>query len=380
LCAAEPQSGVKLPDARRDDLAFDDENLSFHDGRMIALVRAASLSNFAETARQAGLDPVGLLREARIDPAALSHPDMRIRAERVGRLLETAAERSGWLNFGLRMAESRRLSDFGAVGLLIAHQPSLREVLDTVARYRPLLNEALALHVEPSGDLAIVREELVTEGPNPGRQARELAIGTLFRMFRTLLGPRWRPQCVNFTHAAPPDLGVHRRLFGFEVQFESEFNGIVCEATDLDWANPAADRAMARYAQQFVDTLASSKRSSVVLEARQAIHLLLPLGQASIERIARGLGMNARTLQRRLEEEGLSFSELINDVRRELAMRYLASRSYSLTRIAELLGYAQSSSFTRWFISQFGSSPRRWRAASLGAAPMPASPPPLGAE
>jgi AraC-like DNA-binding protein len=334
---------------------------------MPALVRAASLSNFAETARQAGLDPVVMLREAKIDPAALLHPDMRIQAERVSGLLEAAAERAGWPEFGLRMAESRRLSDLGAVSLLIAHQPSLREVLAVMVRYRSQLNEALALHVEQSGELVVVREELVTEGPTPGRQARELALGVLFRTFRTLLGSRWRPQSVNFTHSAPEDLRVHRRLFGFEVQFESDFNGIVCEAADLDRAMPAADPAMARYAQQFVDTLARSDGGSVVLEARQAIYLLLPLGQASVERIARALGMNVRSLQRRLEDEGFSYSDLINDVRRELALRYLASRSNSLTRIAELLGYAQSSSFTRWFIVQFGAAPRDWRAASLGA-------------
>jgi AraC-like DNA-binding protein len=334
---------------------------------MVALVRAASLSNFAETARQLGLDPPRLLRDARIDVAALTHPDMRIRADRVDGLLEAAAAEGKCPTFGLRMAESRRISDFGAVSLLIAHQPSLREVLAVTVRYRGLLNEALAMHVEQSGDLVIVREELVTEGVTPGRQAQELAIGTLFRMFRTLLGPRWRPHSVNFTHAAPADLVVHRRLFGFDVQFESEFNGLVCSAADLDQTNPAADPAMARYAQQFVDTMASQAGVSTVRAARQAVYLLLPLGRASIEQIAREMGMNVRTLQRKLEAEGVSFSELVNDVRCELAVRYLAGRSNSLTRIAEMLGYAQSSSFTRWFIAQFGAPPKRWRAASLGA-------------
>jgi AraC-like DNA-binding protein len=338
---------------------------------MVALVRAASLSNFAETARQLGLDPLSLVRDAGLDPAALEHPDMRVSAERVSSVLETAAAVSRCPTFGLRMAESRRLSDFGAVGLLIAQQASLRDVLSTMERYRSLLNEALAMHVEQSGDLVVVREELVTGAQGPGRQGRELAIGTLFRMFRTLLGSRWRPHSVNFTHAAPADLGVHRRLFGFDVQFESEFNGIVCEAADLDRVNPAADPAMARYAQQFVDTLAGSEAAPLALDVRQAIYLLLPRGQASIERTARELGLHTRSLQRVLEDEGSSFSELIDDVRRELALRYLANRSYSLTRIAEMLGYAQSSSFTRWFIAQFGTPPRRWRASQVASAPSP---------
>jgi len=333
-----------------------------------AYVRAASLMNFAEVCRQFGLHPRQLLREAQLDPRTLDDPDARIPAESVASALERAARRSGCPTFGLRMAESRRLSDFGAVSLLITHQPTMRAVLATTVRYRHLLNEALLLHVEDADDLVIVREELVGVGAVPLRQAHELAIGTLFRMFRAVLGGNWLPRGVHFVHPAPLELSVHRRLFGSNVVFESDFNGIVSAATDLDRPNPSADPGLAQYARQFVQTLPNVDRRSTTHEVRTAVYLLLPTGRASIVEVAAALGLGLRTLQRRLASEETVFSTLIAGVRRELAERYLASPGYSLTRVAEMLGYGQLSSFTRWFGDEFGVSPTDWRRAAQGRA------------
>jgi AraC-like DNA-binding protein len=281
----------------------------------------------------------------------------------VAELLDIAAERSGCITFGLRMAESRQLSNFGAMSLLITHQPTVRDAMAAIVSYRHLLNESLAASVEDCGDLVILREELLVETERSLRQAYELAIGTLFRMVRSLLGPRWRPLSVNFTHAAPPDLNVHRRILGLDVQFSSEFNGIVCMSADLDRVNPTADPALAQYAKQFIDTLPFADRKSTTHEVRKTIYLLLPLGGAGIGRVAESLGMNVRTLQRRLAAEGEEFSDLVNGVRRDLIVRYLENKAYSVGRVAEMLGYGQLSSFTRWFVSQFGVSPTAWRRA-----------------
>jgi len=72
--------------------------------------------------------------------------------------------------------------------------------------------------------------------------------------------------------------------------------------------------------------------------------------------------MNVRTLQRRLEENDANFSDLINEVRRDLVQRYMNNPGYSLARIGDLLGYSLPSSFTRWFAAQFGATPAAWRA------------------
>jgi AraC-like DNA-binding protein len=331
---------------------------------MTALVRAASLGNYSPIARRLGLDPLRMIREAGLNPAHLADPDLRIPAASVVALLETSARKSGCLTVGLEMAESWRMSDFGAISLLLSHQRTLRDALSAIVRYRHLLNDAVNLEVEEAERLVFVREEIVVEGGAPAsRQAIELAIGIVFRTFRALLGPEWRPRGVRFRHPAPPKLTVHHRVFGSAVRFDADFNGIVLAAEDMERANPAADAAMARHAQRYVDSLPGARKTSNAEEVRRSIHVLLPRGRASIEQVAQALGTQPRTLQRKLEANGESFAALLNATRRDLAVRHLDNPAYSLAQVAELLGYGFPSSFTRWFSAEFGKSPTEWRAA-----------------
>lgn len=330
---------------------------------MAALTRAGVLTNYIEVAQHLGLNPDQMLRQVGLSRALIAQPEQRIPTAAAIMLLEESALESGCLTFGLRMAESRQLSDFGAISLLLMHQPRLRDALRITVEYRHLLNESLAIHIEEMDKFVIIREEIVTDPPMQSRQAIELAIGVMCRLCSALLGAFWLPRSVNFTHQAPPDLQLHRRLFRSNLEFGCDFNGIVLSAEDLDKPNPLADQALAKYAQNYVESLVSEGEQSVELDVRKAIYLLLPMGRATIEQIAPTLGMNVRTLQRRLEEHGESFSSLVNSARRDLVMRYMTNTQYSISQIADLLGYGVPSSFTRWFISQFGVTPAQWRNA-----------------
>jgi AraC-like DNA-binding protein len=96
--------------------------------------------------------------------------------------------------------------------------------------------------------------------------------------------------------------------------------------------------------------------------ARRSLYLLLPAGRATLEQLGANLGQHPRALQRQLEREGRSFAVLLNEVRRELALRYLASPANSVGAAAQMTGYATLSSFSRWFAGEFGMSPAQWRA------------------
>lgn len=328
---------------------------------MAVTVRAAALSNYASVADRVGLDPKATLRLFGLDPRLLDEPDLRVPAAAVAALLEYSAEASGCITFGLRMAESRRLSDFGAVSLLLGHERSLRDVLAALARYRVFLNEALHAHVEEFGDVVVVREDLFIEGMQHGRQSYELALGVLYRLCCSVIGARWRPLSVHFSHCEPESLDTHRRVFNSECVFNSEFNGMLCSPADLDRVNPAGDPMLARYAEQFMRLLPNVGTESVAQDVRRAIQLLLPMQRASIGGVASSLGMNVRTLQRRLESEAVVFADLLSQVRRELAQHYLADKSCDLIHVAAMLGYGQQSSFTRWFTAEFGVAPSAWR-------------------
>jgi len=332
---------------------------------MSLLVRAAALTNYSEVAQAAGLNPVRMMIDAGISPSVLHEPDLMIPVERFGRLLQASATMSGNESFGLCMAESRLLSNLGAVGMLIRDQATLRDALGMLMRYQSMLNGAQSLAVEECGERVIIREALIAgHAHQPTRQRVELALGVMVRLIRQLLRPDWQPQRVCFEHSAPRDLSTHHRFFGRYVEFDCDFNGIICAKADVDARNPWADPAMARYAQRLIDESARSQQASMLEDVRRTIPLLLPSGRCSIEQVAEHMGVVNRTVQRRLAEQGQSFSSIVNEIRTELATRYVMESDRPLTEVATLLGFSAPSGFSRWYHAQFGCSPKESRAAS----------------
>jgi AraC-like DNA-binding protein len=333
---------------------------------MSCLVRAASLTNYEEVARAAGLDPLRMLANVGLGANVLREPDLRLPVEKVGQLLENSAVASRIESFGLRMAETRQLSNLGPVGLLIRDQPTLRDSLNVLMRYQVLMNGSLSLIIEESAGVVVIREEVIVGVAQPVRQGIELAIGVMLRLMRHVLGAAWRPRRVCFSHAAPHDTSTHLRVFGHCVEFNHDFNGIVCAKAELDAPNPTADPAMARYAQQLLDATVEAPLPSILEDVRRSVLLLLPSGRCCIEQVALHLGIVCRTVQRRLAEQGISFSTLVNDLRVELATRHVDGSERPLTEVAALLGFSAPSGFSRWYHTQFGCSPKDSRAATAG--------------
>ena len=317
------------------------------------LIRSASLTNYADVARAAGLDPARMLREFGLPARSLDEPELVVPIDAVRQLLEGSAERSGVEGFGLLMAEARRLSHLGPLGLLIREQPTLRLAVEAFVTHGRRLNEALLLTVEEAADVVVLREEIVIGHEGPVRQSTELAIGVAFRMLRQFLGADWRPRRVCFAHDAPLDRTVHDRVFGRNVEFGHDFNGIVCARADLDRPNPNADPAMAKYAQQLLEASYASSANDVSRAVRELVVMLLGVAPCTIERVALHMGVDRRTLHRRLAREHRTFSGIVDSVRRELAERYLTDRSRSLADVSALLGFAAPSGFSRWYRRHF---------------------------
>lgn len=330
---------------------------------MVPLAHIAVLKNYFDVSQRLDLNPYHLLSSAGIYPAQLNDAKQRIPVDKAISLLEQSAYLSGCEVFGLHMAEQRQLADFGELSLLLSYQHTLRDALQTIVRYRNTINNALEIYLEEIGNTVIIRVEVISEFSAHSRQAIELALGITHRFCGALLSQKWHPLSVHFTHSAPQDIAVHQRIFGCALKFGSEFNGIVCTIAELDKTNPQANTAMADHAQRYldIDLLQNENESSIIFDIRKSIYLLLPMGRATIAQVANTHGVNIRTLQRRLEASNTSFSTLINDVRRVLVFRYLKNLNYSLGQVSDILGYSMPSSFTRWFISQFGVSPTTWR-------------------
>jgi AraC-like DNA-binding protein len=344
-------------------------------------IRSASLNGYAQTAASLGLDPdamlaaVGLSRRDAIDPDAL------IPAAAVGRLLELSARAADVDDFGLRMAESRQLSNLGPLGLVARQASTLRGMLESIVRYLRLHNESLYLRIEEADGVVVLSQTLTTGRPIPVRQAIELAVGALHRIVGSILGDAWRPLRVCFVHGPPRDGRTHRRVFGpaTRVEFDAAFDGIVCRAADLARPIPAADPVLARYARQYLDDLArTAGREGLPAQVRHVVRTLLPAGRCTVERVAASLGVDRRTVHRHLAREGTSYGAVVVEARRAMVERYVASRERSLSDVAGLLGFSNQSAFSAWFRAQYGCSATAWRAAGGTAAARRADPAPGG--
>ncbi len=331
---------------------------------MSVLIRSASLTNYADVARRLGLDPGQMLREFGLPARCLEDPELRIPLDAVRQLLEVSAERSGNEAFGLLMAEARRLSNLGPLGLLIREQPTLRLAIDAFIRHGKQLNEALFLTVEETANVVVLREELIAGRSGSVRQSTELAIGVAFRMLSNFLGPDWKPRRVCFAHDAPADRKVHERVFGPNVEFGHDFNGIVCAHSDLEVRNPNADPEMARLARRMLET-EPAEAPDMTAQVRDLVVTLLGTGDCTIDRAAQHLGVDRRTIHRHLQRDGRTFSDIVDTVRREFAQRYLKDRRRSLAEVASLLGFSAPSGFSRWYRQQFGAAPSQRRARDL---------------
>ncbi|HEX3367481.1 AraC family transcriptional regulator [Phenylobacterium sp.] len=330
---------------------------------MSHLARAAGLTGFVEVALSVGIDPYRIAAEAGVPAAALSDPDMRVASRAISLMYDLAAERSGANDFGLRIVETRRLSNLGPIALVIREQPTVRKALVQLARYIWLQNDAYSVEIEETGDIAVLR---MNAPPWVGRQSAEISVGVGLRLLRELLGDAWRPQEISLTHAAPPYLSAYRRVYGMAPRFNQDFNGIVTAREDLDRPITTADPALARQMVRYLEEMAAGRGSSFGDKVREMILLLLPNGDCTVDRVAQRLAMDRRTLHRRLATEGETFSGLLNAARREAAEALLARSGRSFQAVAELVGFSSLSAFAHWFRRQFGCTASDYRARIAG--------------
>lgn len=328
---------------------------------MKKLHRSACLTDYVELAKALHISPMEQLRRVNINPACLTNPDTMIPFSALIQLLENSAHAAGVENFGLRLAEERKPSNLGPLAIVLRSQPTMRKALDALRLYGHLQAEAVKFLFEEADGVLIIREELMPDHPEPMRQATELSLGVLYRTLQVLLGNEWRPTAVCFRHAPPSDLTVHGRVFDARLQFNSTIDGIICRAADLDAKLPNYDPETARYLQKLLNVVNTQPVQSITDKVRELVWVLLPTGRCSVETVAQHLGFDRRTLHRHLQKEGQSFSDISDDVRSDLAIKYLSDYHRPLKDLAELLGFSEPSAFSRWFARRFGCTATSWR-------------------
>jgi AraC-like DNA-binding protein len=327
----------------------------------IDLVRAGILASYQDLARSLRIDGARLLRGVGLHRADSDNTEAFIPAAAASELLERSAAAACVEDFGLRLAALRTLAHVGPVGLLVREEPTVGHAIRAAERYLRVHSNALSLRLDEYDNAAVLRIEFLAGTRGGTRQATELMVGTVFRVISVLAGNAWAPESVSLTHPAPAGRTVHESFFKARTLFDSSFNGFFLRPSDLAAPIRTADAAMAYQIRRYVEAAVPPLPASIDATIRQFVFALLPTGRCTSEVVASQLGVDRKTINRRLAHRGETFSSIVNGVRVELARRHIRTERRSLTETAQLLGFSGLATFSRWFRTEFGMSATQWR-------------------
>lgn len=317
---------------------------------------AASLVHaVTNAAAHGGVRAEALLLRAGIDPAIVGDRDARVPTLAYLEALRAGGELARDPCFGLTVAGAMDGAAFGALAFVMASCATLREALHRFARYTRLLCDELRVDVIERGSSASI--VYVLEGVPPEATLFEMALCHLVSTARKGTNNAFQPRAIVFSHRAPPR--SLPRALGAPVELGGAQNAVICDRTALDLPlrgkNATLLDILERHVEQVLSTMPREDDLAAVI--RLAIRGLLPLGEPSLADAARRCGLGQRTLQRRLRERGVSFSALVDDVRREAALAQLSHPSVSVAEVAFALGFSGPSAFHHAFRRWTGKSP-----------------------
>lgn len=330
-------------------------------------VSVAYLQGLVEYLQRQGIAPEALLAHAQLGPEVLSQRDQRIAASAYLALLSEGVRLSGDPFLGLHLGESVRPGCYGVLGYLIMSCATLADALHRQARYASLVGNLgqVVLDDEPA---RLDGEALVAHRWQPllAQQQRQLSEETLagwVSFGRWISGLDIAPTEVRFQHSAPADTSEHARIFRCPVQFDQPDNALVFPrrllAAPLSQADAQVRGMLDAYADRLLAEL--NQGHGVLDRARLELARQLPEQGADLEAIAAALALTPRTLQRRLRESGLSFSQLVDETRQQLVLHYLRDPALELAEIAFLVGFSEAGSLARAFRRWTGTSPGEYR-------------------
>jgi len=333
------------------------------DGTMLAALVQGNL----DAARAFGLDADALQRAAGLSPQALADPDGRVPVARYVALWEAISADRRALDFGLWLGKSMTLPALGVVGYVMQHAPDVRAALTCLERFNGLLGDGVGPRISERG------EHVVLHRVEPPRIARLLALSiaaplgtvTLLRDIAGL-GPT-DPVAVEVAFQHPPlpadTLAALDEVLACPLRFNQEATRLVLPRALLARPLVSPNQGLFAYLERHAEALQARVAGSASLASRvrELLSARIRQGEPEQAAIAQALAMSERTLQRRLQDEGVTFAVLLDDVRADLGRMYLADPKLAIFEVAFLLGYSEPSAFNRAFRRWTGTSPSDFR-------------------
>jgi len=317
-----------------------------------------------EAVESLGVGRDELLTAARFDAARLQDGDGRIDHDDYDRLQTVALDLTKDEALGLHMGETSSMVGLDVLAHLAAHAPKMRDAIESLLRFHRIVSDEPEPVLEESEEVATLKYEIPRSTERCERLRAEFAIVGFHRLVSHFAGRDRMIRRVFFEYSAPVYRAEYDRIFGPGARFGHAFTGIQFERTLLD--RQKLPQRPELYAA--LESLAERKLTRITREGGHAERLKEylaahpPADWPDMETIARRFDMSVRSLRRRLEEEGVSFAELLDEVRTTVAKRMLDEPSRSIYETAYAMGFSDPSAFHRAFKRWTGMTPAQYRA------------------
>lgn len=322
------------------------------------------LGHFWRTLDSYGLDP-GLAIEARLyRPGSAKRSGSRMSFADYDATIARTYELAKDPAIGIHSAQFMHPSHLGALGHAWMASSSLRDALRCLERYRHMFNEEVELRIEERPGQVRLIYEMTRELTYPDVVA-DGHLANALTLCRLNYGSRLKPVDVKLRRSKPSDPQPWLTFYGPVVQFGQTEDSFAISAADADKHLTSSNSELVEIHEYVIQKyLSKLQRDNILNRTRLCIIDQLPSGRVTGEDLAKELNMSKRTLRRKLSEKGESFRSLLLNVRKDLARRYIRNENYSITEIAFLLGFGDSSAFSRAFRDWFGQSPTEARDGS----------------
>ena len=322
----------------------------------------------AQRLRHARIPLQPLLKRAGLLEFQIDTPNARIGVASQIAFLELAAAALEQPLLGFELARDVDLRQTGLLFYVAASSETLGDAVERVQRYSSIVNAGVVIECAAAGDFRI-SIRYAGAARHSDRQQMEFVVTIVIRICRTLTNRRLTPTAVHLAHRRLSDASAFESFVGCHIDFGADADEIVFDRQarqlHLVGADPYLNEMLVRYCEgALVSRLPNT--SSLRTAVENAITPLLPHGRAQIDVAARKLGVSGRTLARKLAAEGLSFAEILDQLRSDLAARYLEQGNLAIAQIAWLVGYHGVSSFTHACKRWTGMTPGQIRGASRG--------------
>ena len=314
------------------------------------------------------VDIDAFLRSLNIDPESVKSPDAYIPLETYLLIQDEAAEYVDDPYLGLHMGEFIEAGSWSILGYMMMNCKTLGEAFEKSARYHRIIGNLISGNAHLKLNKIKVTLEVPPHAPEMTRHCYEAVISGSVRMMRTLTGTDINPLEVTFTYPEPASRSEYERIFRCPVLFGQKDNSFSIDIgiifTPILYANPDMLQHFENYAQEFLEEM--EHQNEYARTVTKIILSKLDDEKLSIKKVAREMSVSVRTLQNRLKEEGVVFSELLTDTRQKLAKKYL-QEDYSVEQITYLLGFSEPSVFRKAFKKWSGVTPRQFREGSYSS-------------